>query len=127
MTRFCKSHRKKLKAAKARLKAAAKQWIEAIGPVLPCRYCRDNYKERLKQAGWYRPDTMRSPRALFEFTVTLHNAVNFHSTRPGAPRAVLDHSPRRVWQIYTDRFEQGTACGRIVIKLDDDEQDRARP
>lgn len=99
---------------------AAAEWIETLGGVLPCRYCRENYGDRLKQAGWEKPGTLRTRRAFFEFTVTLHNAVNFHSTRPGAPRAVLDHTPRRVWQIYTDRFRQGTACGRIVIDLDEE-------
>jgi hypothetical protein len=43
--------------------------------VLPCRYCRENYANNLKEAGWSR-SSLRNRDTFSRFIYSLHNAVN---------------------------------------------------
>lgn len=50
-------------------------YINSIRFVLPCRYCRDNYANNLKNAGWKR-GVLKSRDTFSRFMYRLHNAVN---------------------------------------------------
>ena len=57
-----------------------REWIEALGGVLPCRRCRENYETHLVQSGWrverYRELVLRSRDAFQRFCFHLHDATN---------------------------------------------------
>lgn len=47
-------------------------FLESLGKVLPCKYCRQNYKRHITEM----PVRLESRKDFFEWTVDLHNAVN---------------------------------------------------
>ena len=58
-------------------KKAYRQWMKAIGKVLPCRSCRENYKQNLDDAkGKGSTDDYASRDAFSRFCWRLHNVVN---------------------------------------------------
>lgn len=65
---------------------AFKRWIAAIGNILPCVYCRNNYQDRLEETGLYQEDNdiYSSRVGVVNFCIRLHNAVN-DSTSPRKP------------------------------------------
>ena len=50
-------------------------YFKSIQFVLPCRYCRDNYKDNLKKLKFGRKD-FKNRDALSKFVYTLHEMVN---------------------------------------------------
>lgn len=50
-------------------------YIESLKHVLPCKYCRDNFKQNLKAAGWKR-GVLRNRDTFSRFVYRLHNEVN---------------------------------------------------
>ena len=77
--------------------AAYRAFFTALGPVLPCASCATNYQQHLRDLP-VEPALQKGGRALFEWTVALHNLVNQHSRRgdgtarrPLTPDAVMVH------------------------------------
>lgn len=54
---------------------AYRAFFTAVGPVLPCAMCSDHYAEHLAVLP-IDPALARGGRALFDWTVALHNRVN---------------------------------------------------
>ncbi len=50
-------------------------WLMLCGKVLPCRYCRENFPENLRKAG-FGPDALRNREAFNKFIYRLHREVN---------------------------------------------------
>lgn len=62
-----------------------KAFFTALGPVLPCRACSDHYEKNLKKLPIDKP-LQQGGRALFDWTVELHNRVNrFQGKRELSP------------------------------------------
>ena len=53
------------------------QWLWRTGQVLPCGFCRSNFDDRMREAGWGEW-ALHTNIAFFNFLVKLHNAVNRH-------------------------------------------------
>lgn len=49
-----------------------KKFLLSLQYILPCRYCRDNYKRHLKEL----PAKLENRESFFKFLVDLHNFVN---------------------------------------------------
>lgn len=52
-----------------------KNWLFTIGSVLPCKYCRDNFLNNIKAAG-FGDHTMDNRASFSRFCYDLHNVVN---------------------------------------------------
>jgi len=50
-------------------------YMESLQHVLPCRYCRENYANNLKSAGWSR-SVLKNRDTFSRFVYRLHNEVN---------------------------------------------------
>lgn len=64
-------------------------WLLSIGSVLPCRYCRENFPENLRSAGWdeslgHQNPAMQTRHTFSRFCYDLHDCVNrmLHKTSP---------------------------------------------
>lgn len=57
-------------------------WLQALGNVLPCRHCRENFARNMREAGWDKRDNRRRRIALLgrpqfsKFCYDLHSKVN---------------------------------------------------
>lgn len=61
-----------------------RRWLLALGEVLPCRYCRENFDENMRTAGF--GDAAFDSRASFSrFCYDLHNSVNAALGKPRGP------------------------------------------
>lgn len=58
-------------------------WLLSIGKILPCRYCRENFAQNMKTAG-FSYESMNSRDSFSRFCYNLHDAVNImlHKTSP---------------------------------------------
>lgn len=56
-------------------------YLEALGKVLPCKYCRDNYKKNLEKTG-FGPDIFTNRDTLSRYIYKLHNEVNKMLKKP---------------------------------------------
>ena len=54
------------------------KFFAAVGEVLPCELCRENFKEKMKDS----PPKYESAAGLFKWTVDIHNMVNKENGRP---------------------------------------------
>tara|TARA_B110000008_G_C16950074_1_gene556023 strand:- start:850 stop:1488 length:639 start_codon:yes stop_codon:yes gene_type:complete len=52
-----------------------KNWIQSIGKVLPCKYCRQNFDTNMKEAG-FNESCLNSRDSFSKFCYTLHDEVN---------------------------------------------------
>lgn len=56
------------------------RFFVALGDVLPCMYCRENYKKKLKAT--LRPQVLTSRRSFTKWVFDIHNMVNRHLKKP---------------------------------------------
>lgn len=54
----------------------ARAWYTAFADMIPCETCRTKYRKILESQYALTPHALASARKLFEWTVTVHNAVN---------------------------------------------------
>jgi hypothetical protein len=52
-----------------------KEYILSLGNVLPCRYCRDNFRDNLKAVG-FSDEVFKNRNTFSRFIYKLHNHVN---------------------------------------------------
>ena len=52
-----------------------REFMNSLQHILPCRYCRDNYKKNLKSAGW-NMSALKNRDSFSRFVYRLHNEVN---------------------------------------------------
>jgi len=59
------------------------QWYRNFANTIPCHSCQEKYRAILN-SGTYRltEEVLRSSESLFEWTVTVHNAVNMFLHKP---------------------------------------------
>ena len=62
-------------------KAHYKQYIDSLQHVLPCKYCRENYGNNLKNAG-YKAGVFKNRDTFSRFVYRLHNEVNKQLDKP---------------------------------------------
>lgn len=71
-----------------------KDYLLSLGNVLPCKYCRDNYRKNLKSAGF--SDAKFKNRETFsKFIFKLHNTVN----------KMLDKPSFKTYSFVRNRYE----------------------
>lgn len=51
------------------------EYVKSLGNVLPCKYCRENYKKNLKIAG-FNKGVFKDRDSFSKFVYNLHNTVN---------------------------------------------------
>ena len=56
-------------------KDSYESYLKSLQAVLPCRYCRENFKQNMKSAGWKR-GVLKNRDTFSRFVYRLHNEVN---------------------------------------------------
>ena len=51
-------------------------WLWSYGNILPCKYCRENFSQNMKNAGFNFEETMKSRHSFSRFCYDLHDVVN---------------------------------------------------
>lgn len=58
------------------------RWFEDFATKIPCDSCRTKYLSILRSTYRLTPEITKSKKGLFEWTVTVHNAVNMFLRKP---------------------------------------------
>ena len=69
-----------------------------LGDVLPCRFCRQHYRENLK----YLPINADSKMDLVWWTIDLHNRVNIETNKPILSR---EYALKKILLMHTEYYD----------------------